>query len=415
MTDRSDRKETKVSVIVPVYDTEKWLPDCMDSVLSQTLDDIELIVVDDCSPGGCEKIVRGYTAADGRVRYIRNEKNMGQGFSRNAGIDAASGEYIYLLDSDDMVKPEALAELSRLADAEGLDGVFFDSEVIFESDELERKHSSYPAARKGSYPTGPVAGRELFELFKEQDEWTCYIQRQFWRRDFLDREGIRFPVRHEHEDEVFAFEAILAAERVMYVPERYFVRRYREGSVMTKAPGPENFHGYMMCMKEMLKILRERGISSKGTDRDISRIYEKLTRYYAMLSDRHDLASLFTEEDMPMYMFFEASQKSYLYYSGLSESVLEKAKNACGVFIYGAGVVGKKVFEALSLAGVAVDGFIVTEKKDAGRVVKARPVTALSETDIPDGALVIIAAGEGYRAEIEAGLEEAGADHCYYR
>ena len=407
--------KVKVSVIVPVYNTEKWLSECLESVLSQTLTDIEVIAVDDCSPDGSKAVMEGFAARDPRMRCIFLDENMGQGNARNIGIEEAKGEYIYLLDSDDMIKPDALERLCAAADEHGLDGLFFDSEVIFDDPGLERKHASYPAARSGKYPAEPVSGPGLFELFMEQGEWTCYIQRQLWRRDFLLREGIRFPVRHEHEDEVFAFEALLAAERAMYIPEKAFIRRYREGSVMTKDPAPENFYGYARCMIEMLTFLDERGISSKGADRNIARIYEKLTRYYASLSKDHDLSALFSEDERQLYLFFEASQKAYLYYADLSPELTEKARGAGSVYIYGAGVIGKNVYEGLALSGIAVEGFLVTGGSEDGSVVKGRTVRRFSEADLPEDAFIVIAAGEGYRREIECELEGAGIEYCYYR
>lgn len=413
MTDKDGT--IKVSVVIPVYDTGEWLARCLDSVLAQTLREIEVIVVDDCSDDDGPDIIRGYAERDSRIVPLWNDRNMGQGYSRNAGIAAARGEYIYLLDSDDMIKEDALQKLSEMCDENNLDGIFFDSEVLFESDGLERRNASYPAFRKGDYPDHPVSGRQLFELFMEQNEWTCYIQRQLWRRSFLQSEGIGFPVRHEHEDEVFAFDAILAAKRVMYTPGKYFIRRYREGSVMTSAPAPKNFYGYARCMMEMLSFLHERGISSKGTDRNLARIYEKLTRFYARMSGEYDLSELFSEDEMPIYLFFEASQKAYLYYGNLPGDLIEQARASSKVYIYGAGVIGKNVFEGIAGSGIAVEGFIVTDKKDAGKVLCGRPVKALAETEIPDDALIVIAVSEGYREEIEKELRDISANHRYYR
>ena len=92
-----------VSVIIPVYNTEKYLPECLNSVLSQTLRDIEVICIDDASPDNCGKILDEYAQRDSRVKVIHLPENHRQGYGRNRGIERSSGEYLYFLDSDDMI------------------------------------------------------------------------------------------------------------------------------------------------------------------------------------------------------------------------------------------------------------------------------------------------------------------------
>ena len=158
----------KVTISIPVYKVEDYLRPCLDSVLGQTLKDIEVICVDDASPDGCAAILDEYAAKDSRVRAIHLDVNRGQGYGRNLGIEQGRGKYIYFLDSDDEITPDAMEQLFEKAEKEDLDGIFFDSEVVFESEELSVKHASYPAARKGTYPEGAVRGTELFDAFMRQ-------------------------------------------------------------------------------------------------------------------------------------------------------------------------------------------------------------------------------------------------------
>ena len=199
----------KVSVIIPVYKVEPYLPACLDSVLNQTLRDLEVICIDDCSPDRCGEILDEYAARDGRVRVIHLLENHRQGFGRNRGMDKAVGEYLYFLDSDDMIEPETLGELTLLADREALDAVFFDSRNVYESEDLKKVYVPPLSLRKGKYRDEVYAGKDLLDAFIRQNEWTCYPQRIFWRREFLLREGIRYLEGCEHEDEFFAFAGIL--------------------------------------------------------------------------------------------------------------------------------------------------------------------------------------------------------------
>ena len=103
---------SKVSVIIPVYKTEAYLPECLDSVLSQTLGDLEVICIDDCSPDRSGEILDAYARRDGRVQVIHLPENRRQGYGRNRGLERATGEYVYFLDSDDMIEPQALEAIA---------------------------------------------------------------------------------------------------------------------------------------------------------------------------------------------------------------------------------------------------------------------------------------------------------------
>lgn len=91
----------KVSVIIPVYNCEQYIAKCLDSVINQTLADIEIICVEDCSTDDTRSLLEKYINIDERIKISYNDKNMGQAFSRNQGLRKAQGEYIQFLDADD--------------------------------------------------------------------------------------------------------------------------------------------------------------------------------------------------------------------------------------------------------------------------------------------------------------------------
>lgn len=104
----------KVSIILPIYGVEKYLSRCMDSVLNQTLRDIEIIMVDDESPDSCPKMCDDFAAQDSRIKVV-HKKNGGLGYARNSGLDVATGEYVAFLDSDDFVELDAYEHLYNAA------------------------------------------------------------------------------------------------------------------------------------------------------------------------------------------------------------------------------------------------------------------------------------------------------------
>ena len=127
-------EKTLVSVILPVYGVEEWLPACLESVLGQSLRELEVLAIDDASPDGCGSILDAFAERDSRLRVFHLPENRRQGYGRNLGLDQAGGKYVYFLDSDDLILPNALENLVRAAETDRLDGLFFDSEVIFEKE-----------------------------------------------------------------------------------------------------------------------------------------------------------------------------------------------------------------------------------------------------------------------------------------
>ena len=101
---------SKVSIVMPAYNVEKYLRQCMDSIVNQTLKDIEIIPVDDGSPDKCGKIMDEYAAADSRIKPI-HQSNGGYGKAVNAGINAATGEYIGIVETDDWAEPDMFEKL----------------------------------------------------------------------------------------------------------------------------------------------------------------------------------------------------------------------------------------------------------------------------------------------------------------
>ena len=120
---RPESRKT-ISIIVPVYKTERFLNACIASILAQTFTDFELILVDDGSPDSCPALCDAAAAKDSRIRVI-HQKNRGLSGARNAGLDAAEGEWIAFVDSDDMLLPQALEKAHSTAEKTGADVVLY--------------------------------------------------------------------------------------------------------------------------------------------------------------------------------------------------------------------------------------------------------------------------------------------------
>ena len=105
--------DPKISIIIPVYNVEKYLRECLDSCVNQTLENIEIICVDDASPDNSIKILEEYQAKDSRIRIFRHEENKNLGAARNTGLANATGEYVWFVDSDDYIELNMVEELLK--------------------------------------------------------------------------------------------------------------------------------------------------------------------------------------------------------------------------------------------------------------------------------------------------------------
>ena len=406
-----------VSVIIPVYNVERYLPACLDSVLCQTLRDLEVICVDDCSPDRCGEILDGYAESDDRVRVIHLQENRRQGFARNRGMERATGKYLYFLDSDDAIEPETLEELYELAERENLDAIFFDSKDVYENEELKKIYVPQLSKRKGEYRDEVYAGKELLDAFIRQNEWTCYPQRIFWRREFILEEGIRYPEDCEHEDEFFAFAGILAAERVRYVPKQYFTLRIRPNSVMTSEHAPKNFHGYLMNYYYMNRFVSERDLCTDGAEINIHRMHERVMTLFSKLKDNFDLGEVFRKEpDRTIYRCFISHMQAQEAADRIDPEVLERIRRHRIVYIYGARQTGQRFCEKLEKQeGILIGDFLAQYPEDVRSALMGRCVKELDDASIPEDAIVVVATKMMYWEETRTLLEERNINCVFHK
>ena len=192
----------KVSIIIPVWNSGEGISRCVASLRGQTLKDIEMIFVDDCGTDGAMAVVRAAAAEDPRIRIITNEKNMGAGASRNAGIEAAHGEYLAFVDADDYVNWEFLERLNTKAVADDLD-IAKGRRIIERADGTVAIVSELNEAIR----RGLESGKPLYVLFAYEHPSAIY------RRDFLIKNNIRYGISRRGEDTTFLLKACHKAVR----------------------------------------------------------------------------------------------------------------------------------------------------------------------------------------------------------
>ena len=208
----------KISVIIPVYNIELYLSECLDSVLTQTFKDFEVICVDDGSTDGSSGILKIYADKDPRITVIHQE-NAGPAVARNTGIGRAKGEYVLFVDSDDTIHPELCEKVVAVADREQADMTFFFYTADHVSDsQLEKAGAIILANEIFDAENQPLRDNQLF-LYCFTTPWNRLI-----RKGYLEKHRIRF-ADVSGEDIAFVWESLLFSPRIVMVPEKlYFCR-----------------------------------------------------------------------------------------------------------------------------------------------------------------------------------------------
>ena len=244
--------EIKVSVIVPVYNVEKYLEECVNSLIGQTLKEIEILLIDDGSTDSSGEICDQYAQQYDNIRVIHKE-NGGLGDARNVGASDAIGKYIYFIDSDDYLELEALEFLYKEAECKRLDIIMFSAESFSDDSDISYNPDEY---KRTKFLDEVYSGKELFEKLYCVKEYYASIPLRFYNRTFYKRGGYRFP-DIIHEDEFPAFLSLIAAKRAECVEYRFYKRRFRKGSIMTSEKAYKSAMGYVDTWKKIMEVVQK--------------------------------------------------------------------------------------------------------------------------------------------------------------
>lgn len=272
--------QVKISVVIPVYNVEAYLRECVDSVLAQTLQDYEIILVDDGATDSSGAICDEYARQDARIRVI-HQPNGGLSAARNTGLDAATGKYIYFLDSDDYIRQDSLKLLFNLAEQEHADVVFFDAWVFFT--DCEPDPNVYQYHRSKNYGTKP--GKQMLLELLDTDEYRTAVPLMLFRREYMLRYALRFRVGILHEDELFTFYVYDADGKIAHCHEALYARRMRAASIMTGASMCKRYDSMYAIYFELSGLYRKRQIGGESARRYLSRISRSVLAKYKLLSE----------------------------------------------------------------------------------------------------------------------------------
>lgn len=211
-----------ISIVIPVYNVERYLRRCLDSVLRQTFTDFEVIVVDDGSTDRTPQVAADYAARDTRIHVVRQE-NQGQGTARNAGMGLARGEYLLFVDGDDAIRPEMLESLYTAAGRfDGVQMVFCNTQVLSEEGKRIGSFSE-------DYPSDTLL------TVKDRKDLILMAPgpvSKLYSRKWIVESSIRFPGGVWYEDLRTTVRLASQLERAVYVPKEWYCYFQRNGSTM---------------------------------------------------------------------------------------------------------------------------------------------------------------------------------------
>lgn len=239
----------KVSVIIPVYNAEQYLRQCLDSVVGQTLRDIEIICVDDGSRDNSVTILKEYAARDSRLRLVR-EKNRGAGAARNQGLREATGEYLSFLDADDFFELDMLEKAVARAEAYQAQIVVFNSDQ-YHMDKRQFVPVPWVMVKEDIPPYMPFTYRQLTgNIFLSFVGWAWD---KLYRRDFVEAHQLRFQEQRTTNDMLFVFSALVLAKRIAVLDDVLAHQRRGSGASLS-VTREKSWH----CFYDALTALRDR-------------------------------------------------------------------------------------------------------------------------------------------------------------
>lgn len=421
--------DIKVSVIMPVYNVEKYLEECLQSVIDQTLREIEIICVNDGSTDSSPAILEQYAQSDSRIHIITKE-NTGYGHSLNIGLDQAKGQYVSIVETDDVVDSSMLEEMYSLAVEKDLDVIKTDRRIFVDTDG-ERVYTEQTVLQG--------CNKELYgrvcNCYEDMRVFRGYvlITPGLYKGEFLDRYHIRF---HESpgasfQDNGFWFQTTMYAKRLYFLNRAYYnLRRDNSNSSVYNREK-------VFCMCDEYDFIREK-IVEAHLDIERELLFEQFRhRYNNYMSTMRRIAPQYLQafydrmrQDFTKALrcgdidpvLFNQVQWRYIHTVltqpemcredslRVSLGIRSRLEETEQILIYGAGIWGKRVLELLRQNGWddKVKGFLVSEEPESDMAVEGIAVYPLASFDLKSDMMVLVAVGDKHIPEMIENLRNIG-------
>jgi glycosyltransferase involved in cell wall biosynthesis len=259
-------KQPLVSVIVPVYNIEKYVHEALLSVEEQTYNNIELIVIDDGSTDASFKVIDQVLQNYSRKFQIVSQENKGLAYSRNTGLNLSSGKYIYFFDGDDVIKNNTLENLVKHAEQTQSDIVLFAGCTF--TKKVEDCAEKFMYSSPGIFEA--ISGKEMLNQLLIEKRYSASVPLIFFKKKFLIEYSLLFNENYYHEDEPFTVEALILGERVISLPDKFYMRRVRHESITQSTPERRHIEGNLFAAKKIMNLIKVHDLQKEFSNRLIN-------------------------------------------------------------------------------------------------------------------------------------------------
>ena len=389
-------KNKKLSVIIPIYNVEKYVEECLKSVIDQLTDEVEIICIEDASTDRSYDVASDFVGDRDGIKILRNTDNRGLSYSRNRGVEEAEGDFIWFVDSDDTIADHSISRILQLTDHADEEIIYFNKDVIYDEDLSDTSRHTFGCVKQTCHD---VDGRKVFCSFVEE-QYMPNAYTQVLRRDFLVSEGLSFYEDIVHEDMLFFPISILKAEHVSSVPDVLYHYRRRDGSITSNIT-IERKHSMFVIVEELLEFWKNNHLedeTSNAMAAYIIRAYRIFENYDSGIPDDNGLI-YGTPADALKYEMVTHGRSLLRKGIDLSDRKLNIIRGGDGVWIYGAGAYALDFAKYCINHMITIKGIVVSGNTVSGKKLMNIPVLGFDDNVHADD-LYVIAVSEKYYDEI---------------
>lgn len=300
-----------ISVLIPIYNTEKFLAECLESIINQTYKNIEILCADDGSTDASAEIIREYARKDSRIIPIFEGRN-GVSKTRNILLEAAKGEIIYFIDSDDFLDNDALELLYHRFEKDRLDLLFFDLEAFYEDNCSEFSEDRVEYYKMHSDYSHIYSGIDLLDHMEKNNDFLPCPVKYIASRELIGEQ--RFINGIIYEDEPYTYELLLKSKKASYYHKAFYHRRFRTDSIITSGISFDHvygsFIGFHYMVNKTIEYMGGYNNINEAERRRLRKSADKTRRFYMELSEeeKNRLEELSDEEKALFYISIEQNK-----------------------------------------------------------------------------------------------------------
>lgn len=401
----------KMSVVVPVFNEERFLGFCLDSLINQSEHEIEIICVNDGSKDDSISIIKDYLAQDTRVVLIDNKKNMGAAYSRNKAIKKCRGKYIMFVDADDYLAYDAIEQIVSYCDCHRLDMCFFKFNV--DSSSHKRIVSD---GILGAYD-GVYSGEELLELFSGNHEFFLYMCSACYERSFLQDNDLYLNNLIIGEGGDFILRCLITAKTVGVLNERVYNYRIHSKSINSRDDAAsEALWGRFAQFSSVIRILSARK-SSSAISSFIEYYQKKVVGGLKLLeSNDRDKYLIRCQDDFERALLRILNAYD-IYRINIEKEIIDRCSACNNVFVYGLGYATEEVLVKLSENNISIEGIIVSQYKGQRQIYMGHRVFRVDDKGLAPkkkDSVVVVAAHNRHNNAIYEKCMENGFENVIF-